>query len=366
MTEDVNVKDVLDQISERLEEAFPDDPDVEAAIRTSIGLSYQDLANINPAAQTEKYLDAAREHFERALAIQQARLPATDPQVLDAQEKLANLLVLRGDYAEAERLQRLVWNALRETRGENDQETIGAMIRVSEILAHRGSFENAVRLARDGLRLYGESLGEDDEQTVACKVQLANLLRRSGDAVGAEQLCRQLMADRDVDEDWTPRGDHLVSDLAGALLAQGRVTDAADLYGDWRATDFDSWMQGDAVPVDDGTELLYFFHEYCPHSHRALPKLMEMNKEFAGKGLSMVAIRPDWFGSTEEELQEYIDKNELTCPVVAPKDRKELAAYEVDRVPTVILVVGGEIVWRGHPAFFGGEILEGVLAHPKM
>ena len=365
MSEDVNVKDVLGRISERLEEAFPDDPEVESAIRTSIGLSYQDLANLNPAAQTGEYLDAAREHFERALALRQAQFPAADPQVLEAHRNLVELLDKRGDYAEAERHQRVVWNALRESRGENDRETIDAMVRVSEILAHEGRFEEAVRLARDGLRLYGESLGESDEETLSCKLQLATLLRRSGDPAESELICRQLMADREVEEDWTPRGDNLVRDLAGALLAQGRVADAGKLYGDWRAADFGSYVQGEAPSFEDGPEIVFFFHEYCPFSHQALPKVVNMCEEFADEGLAMVAVRPNWFGSTDEELREYIDENELAVPIAAPMDSEVLKPYEVRSVPEVVLVVDGNIVWRGHPAMFGREILEGVLAPAK-
>jgi tRNA A-37 threonylcarbamoyl transferase component Bud32/tetratricopeptide (TPR) repeat protein len=362
MSGDVDVSEVLGRISERLEEAFPDDPEVEAAIRTSIGLSYQDLANLNPAAQTEEYLRAAREHFERALELRQERLPTADPQVLEARRNLVDLLDKQGDHVEAERHQRVVWNALRDDRGERDPESIGAMIRVSGILARVGKFEQAVRLARDGLELYRESLGEDHEETVSCKWQLATLLRRSGDARASEVICRQLMADRDVEEDWTPRNDDLVRDLAGALLAQGRMSDAEKLYEDWQAPGFESWVQGEPPSFDDGSKLVFFFHEYCPFSHQALPKLVSLCEEFADEGLAMVAVRPNWFGSTEEELREYIDENELAVPVAAPKDGKALDPYEVRGVPQLFLVVGGKIVWRGHPATFGREILEGALA----
>jgi hypothetical protein len=90
--------------------------------------------------------------------------------------------------------------------------------------------------------------------------------------------------------------------------------------------------------------------------------LDELCEEFAGEGLAMVAVRPNWFGSSDEELREYIAENELAVPVAAPSDNKTLEPYDVSSVPILALVIGGNIVWRGHPAMFGREILEGVLA----
>ena len=86
----ITVRDVLDRAAQRIQGKFEKQPEVEAAIRGTIGQTYEDLG-LYPEAQSQ---------LERALDLQRRALGAKNPETLKTMSRLGRLAWLQGKYSE--------------------------------------------------------------------------------------------------------------------------------------------------------------------------------------------------------------------------------------------------------------------------
>jgi hypothetical protein len=91
---DLKVRTALDRAAARVTGRFHRQPEVEAAIRDTIGETYVDLGLYREA----------RTQLERALDLDRRMLGATDPKTLRTMDRLGHVEWLQGDHAEAEPL----------------------------------------------------------------------------------------------------------------------------------------------------------------------------------------------------------------------------------------------------------------------
>lgn len=99
----VTVEELLDRAAAKIDEAFADQPEVQAAIRTTIGSTYTELGEL---AKAEPLLRRAWE----------SRLKALGPEhrdTLTTMNELALVLQGQGKFAEAETIHRQVLEARR-------------------------------------------------------------------------------------------------------------------------------------------------------------------------------------------------------------------------------------------------------------
>ena len=91
---DLKVRTALDRAAMRIGTTFAGKPLVEASIRQTIGIAYQDLA----------LYPEARQQLERALELRRKALGEDDPATLEVLNDVARSYDLEGKYPEAERL----------------------------------------------------------------------------------------------------------------------------------------------------------------------------------------------------------------------------------------------------------------------
>jgi tetratricopeptide (TPR) repeat protein len=368
----IKVGEMLDSYSDKIDDTFPEDqPEIEAAIRTALGKTYQGLDLFETHGTAESYKQSARKHLEAALDLREAALGEDDPQTRESLEALIELLRDQGRHAEAEPLCRKMLECSKRTLGEDDPATFDAMFRLAATLAASGRNEEAERLARETLELRRRHLGDDDSATVSSTGQVAGLALKRGEAAEAETLYRRVYEQRRRTHG--PEDERTVlalADVAGALLAQGREAEARELYRDQvlfakRAAPPDlgieEWYQGRTTPEGGETNVLLFFETWCPYSQQVMGRMQRIYADHKDRGLSMIGLTRLSRSATEEGLREYIDYNGLTFPIAREDGRATEALNTPGGVPAVAVVRDGNVVWKSHPSRLTDAVLSGLI-----
>jgi len=220
---DVRMADVLDRAGATIEQNFAERPEVEYALRATIGSTYFGLG----------LYDEAAHHLRRAheLALRVAGTEADD--TLDIGERLADVLSERDEVDEAETLIRGVLDARLRKDGEAGRKTLAAMNGLAEVLKKKGAVQEARSLWQRVLELQRDTLSPDDPQRLIAMNNMASLLDDLGDPRAAESLLRETLAlQREVEGEEHPHTLATMSNLAWTLKRLGQVTEAEQLYLD--------------------------------------------------------------------------------------------------------------------------------------
>ncbi len=118
-------------------------------------------------------------------------------------------------------------------------------------------------------------------------------------------------------------------------------------------------MQGTAPSLtNDKATLVVFWEIWCPHCKQEVPKLQETYTKYSGKGLQMVGLTKMTKGSTEEQVAEFLKTQKVTYPIAKEAGQSTSEYYGVKGIPAAVVVKGGKVVWRGHPARLTDAMLE--------
>ncbi len=173
---DVSMRDVLDEAAKRIEGAsapggrFEDQPLVAAAIRTTLGATYQRLGEY----------EAAQRHLTVALELRRAELGEEHLEALKCMRRLGDLHLQQGRYDDAEPLLSEALRIFRKVLGEEHSGTLEAMNTLASLYESQGRFEEAEPLYTDALAVARRTLGEDHEGTLAIMNNLAGVQMEQG------------------------------------------------------------------------------------------------------------------------------------------------------------------------------------------
>lgn len=102
--------------------------------------------------------------------------------------------------------------------------------------------------------------------------------------------------------------------------------------------------------------LLQFWTTWCPYCRREQPLVDEIHKEFAGKGLVVLAVD---VGESKKKVKKYLEENPRTCPIVLTEDTNLAARFAATSYPVYAVIdrdgnitgiqrgAGGERALRG-------------------
>jgi len=219
--EEVLVADVLDQASIRIaeNEELENQPEVEAAVRRTIGSTYISLG---------RYPDA-REHLERAAELL-GWPESRDPEALSAAAELGVLYQRLGLAAEAEVLIRTVLEIRVETLGEDHPSSLMSLNQLADLYFAMGRIDEVEPLDRKTLEIRRRVLGEDHPDTLRSLNGLAATLFNHGRYAEAAPLFEEGLAirRRTLGESH-PDTLMLANNLAAAYLELGRYAEAEAL-----------------------------------------------------------------------------------------------------------------------------------------
>lgn len=217
---EVTVREVLDAASARADTSLADQPDVRAAVRSTIGNTYAALGQY----------DAAEAHLRAALATRTASFGAGSPEVATSENDLAALLWRQGEYAPAESLMRTALATTRARLGRDDPEIATSLNNLALLLKDEGRYADAEPLAREALALRRKLLGGENAEVAVSVNNLATLLQAQGKNAEAEPLLLEVLTRRRklLGED---HPDVVISlnNLANVLQAQGKPAEAEPL-----------------------------------------------------------------------------------------------------------------------------------------
>ena len=218
---DLKVRTALDRAAARVAGKFDRQPEVEAAIRDTIGQTYIDLG----------LYPEARKQIERALDLHRQVHGAEDPRTLNTMRRLGRLAVIQGKYADAEALFGQAMAIQRRVLGQQHRDTLASMNGLADVYSLQIKYAQAEALYQQILEIRRRVLGSADPETLTSLLGLANLYYVQGKYAQAEPLFSQtLEIRRRVLGPEHPGTLISMSSLANVYYAQGKQAQAEALY----------------------------------------------------------------------------------------------------------------------------------------
>ncbi|MFO1031178.1 MAG: tetratricopeptide repeat protein [Planctomycetota bacterium] len=218
---DVTVKQVLDMASLRLALQFDDEPEIEAALRSTIGTSYHRLGEFDAAAAM---LTRSLELRERASG------PKSEP-VLQSLRSVAALQADRGEFLAAIASYRKALAIAEAELGPEHRGTLSTRADLAMVLSRHGDLDAARALLEPTLAAQRRVFGDTHTDTLVSENNLALLDLREGRLREAARGFEALLARRrEVDGDRHPETLVVATNLGLTLADLGQL-DAAERLG---------------------------------------------------------------------------------------------------------------------------------------
>lgn len=92
--------------------------------------------------------------------------------------------------------------------------------------------------------------------------------------------------------------------------------------------------------------LLVFFATWCPPCNREVPHLVEIENQYGGRGLKILAVN---IAEPQETVERFIQEKEINYTVLLDRKGKVADQYHVTGIPANFLIdKQGEVVFEGH------------------
>ena len=216
----LEVRTALDRAATRIAGKFDRQPEVEAAIRDTIGSTYKDLG---------LYAEA-RAQLETALALHRRVLAKDNPKVLKTMSNLATIARWQGRYPEAETLYSQALEGQRRVLGPERPETLASMSGLASTYEGEGKYAQAEPLQRQTLEIFRRVRGPEHQNTLALMNNLALTYIGQGKYGQAEALQREtLEIDRRVLGPEYPDTLNSINNLATTYGSEGKYAEAEAL-----------------------------------------------------------------------------------------------------------------------------------------
>jgi Tfp pilus assembly protein PilF len=222
---DLKVRTALDRAAVRIESKFNNQPEVEAAIRETLGNTYAELA---------QYAES-RKQLERALDLQRRVWGPENPRTLNTLNHLGRTAWHQGKYPEAETLLGQALDIERRVLGPQHAETLSCMNNLGNVYRAQGKGAQAEALYSETLEIRRRVLGPEHPDTLISMNNLANVDWSQGKYGQAEALYSQtLEIQRRVLGPEHPDTLLSMGNLADTYAKEGKYAQAEALFSQTR------------------------------------------------------------------------------------------------------------------------------------
>ena len=180
---DMKVRTALDRAADRIEGKFAKQPEVEAAIRDTIGQTYTDLG---------LHAEAGKQ-LERALDLRRRVLGPEHPDTLSTMNNLAALYEVEGKYTQAEAMDTQIIEIRRRVLGPEHPDTLRSMMNLAFVYSDEGKYAQAEALQSPTLVTMRRVLGPEHPDTLKSLYNLAVVYEHQGKYAQAEELNRETL-----------------------------------------------------------------------------------------------------------------------------------------------------------------------------
>jgi eukaryotic-like serine/threonine-protein kinase len=213
----ITVRTVLDRAAKNIQGKFNQQPEVEAAIRDTIGNAYYDLGL---SAEAQKQL-------QPALALGRRVLGPENPKMLAILFDVARVDTEQGKYGEAEKLLSEAIGSARRVLGQQHPETLQAMGLLGKTYSDEGKNQEAETLLQQTVDLDRRVLGPAAQSTAITMGYLVGVYTDEGKYTQAESLAGQLLQiDRQRSRANDPFTLSHMNELAAIYLQEGKYSQA--------------------------------------------------------------------------------------------------------------------------------------------
>lgn len=217
---DLKVRTALDRAAQRIKGKFGKEPQVEAAIRNTVGMAYTGLG---------LYPEAA-EQLEAALDLRRRALGPEHPDTLRCMSALASVYWREGKYPQAEALDDQTLQIERRVLGPEHPDTLVSMNNLAWVYSDEGKYPQAEALYSQALEIRRRVLGPEHPDTLVSMNNLAHVYWYEGKYPQAEalddqtlQIQRRVLGPEHPDTLWS------MGNLANAYWIQGKYAQAEAL-----------------------------------------------------------------------------------------------------------------------------------------
>lgn len=217
---DVTVLSALARSGQLIDQRLKDQPEVEAAVRTTIGRTYRTLQDIK----------AARPQLDRAIEIRTRAHGPDDPRTLASLHESALLLAEESRTADASALMKEVLAKRRTILGDDDPASMDSMHALGQILAWTRDLEGAEAAYAEAVERRTRVLGAEDRRTLASKRGWGGVKFTRRKIEESEPIMREVVeAHRRVSEPTDVERLNAINDLGVITRALGRREEALPL-----------------------------------------------------------------------------------------------------------------------------------------
>jgi serine/threonine protein kinase len=217
----VQVADVLDRASAKLDKDFAGSPATKGALLAALGTTYQGLG----------LYDKAVSSHTKAAALREATLGPDHPDTLTSRHNLANAYRDAGRTSEAIALIQATLKLRESTLGPDHPDTLKSRNSLAIAYMNAGRTSEAIALHQATLKLREAVLGPDHPDTLTSRINLAAAYRdagRTSEAIGLHQAALKLREAKLGPEHPDTLGSR--NNLAIAYLDVGRTAEAIALH----------------------------------------------------------------------------------------------------------------------------------------
>jgi tetratricopeptide (TPR) repeat protein len=272
---DLKVRTTLDRAAARITGRFDRQPEVEAAIRDTIGQTYLDLG----------LYPEARKQLERALELEERVMGAEDPKTLKTISRLAHSASLQSKWTEAENLYSQAVRGQRRVLGPEHADTLSSMSTLADVYRWEGKYAQAESLFNQVLPIQRRVLGAEHRDVLYSMSGLGTVYSRQGKYIQAERLQGQIL-DTELRVWGADDPDTLASsnDLANTYFGEGKYAQAEALYR--RAMEASRRVRGIEHPntLTDVTNLAlaYIAEVKCADAEALLSQGLDIERRVLG------------------------------------------------------------------------------------
>lgn len=219
--EAITVREVFDTAARTVGVELRDEPEVEAAVRSTIGQVYLAISA----------LDRAEEQLTQALAIRRRLSPGDSADVAESLDQLGALWFERADSARAERLMRDSLEMRRRLFGETHPAIAESLHDLGVVVWQRSERKEAERLLREAVAMRRQCLTPGHEETAASLSALGVLLQETGRSDEARAVLEDaLRLQRARLGDIHPAIARTLNNLGRVFQDMARLDEAETLY----------------------------------------------------------------------------------------------------------------------------------------